>query len=374
MCFEGINTNYVSSKSIISDLKHDDPKLETLLERARSDDGDALFAGSLVLLGGFDLAPIDEVEATEWTRRGAVAKHPACAVAYGLHLRSGYAPGRAREADRYVIAGKKWLLDATKDQSQPCALMLRAVVEEVGLGGFRRSKLNAARLCAAAAELGDPFGQFRLGQQLEEQSRRSERDSDQNADAAFRLMRLSAEQGLAAAQRTLSIYFQNGFGTDKDSNAAIAWLLKAANQHHPIAALEIGYWYRAQSEEVEPDSEEANRFLADMLKWYKVAARSGLPMAELAIAYCHETGLGVEQNKALAYATYHALAHRDDRTFVTRSPDKRTMDHVTRRMALLKGEAANAERDGGRIRMAWGEDEIVLTETTTSTQKRAGRR
>src|SRR5437660_6229560 len=95
------------------------------------------------------------------------------------------APGRAREADRYVVAGKKWLLDATKDQSQPCALMLRAVVEEVGLGGFRRSKLNAARLCAAAAELDDPFGQFRLGQQYEEQSRRSGA-SDRDAEAAFR--------------------------------------------------------------------------------------------------------------------------------------------------------------------------------------------
>src|SRR5438045_6765771 len=97
MCFEGINTNYASSKSIISDLKRDDPNLETLLERARSDDGDALFAGSLVLLGGFDLAPIDEVEATEWTRRGAVSKHPACAVASGLQPRSGDEPRRARE-------------------------------------------------------------------------------------------------------------------------------------------------------------------------------------------------------------------------------------------------------------------------------------
>src|SRR5215208_3444163 len=244
--------------------------------------------------------------------------------------------------------------------------MLRAVVEEDGLGGFRRSKLNAARLCAAAAELGDPFGQFRLGQQLEEQSRRAGRDDDQDAVAAFRLVRLSAEQGFAAAQRTLSAYLQNGFGTDKDPDGAITWLFKAANQQHPIAALEVGYWYRARSEGVEPNSEEANRLLDEMLNWYQVAARSGLPMAELAIAFCHETGLGVEQNKALAYAMYHALAHRDDRTFLTRSPDKQTMEHVRRRMALLKGEAASAERDGGRIKMAWGEDEIVLTETPIS--------
>jgi hypothetical protein len=80
MCFEGININYVSSKSIISDLKRDDPKLETLLERARSDDGDALFAGSLVLLGGCDLAPIDEVEATEWIPqvKFAAGRYPEC--------------------------------------------------------------------------------------------------------------------------------------------------------------------------------------------------------------------------------------------------------------------------------------------------------
>src|SRR4051812_18548656 len=107
---------------------------------------------------------------------------------------------------------------------------------------------------------------------------------------------------VAAFPSSLSRYM---FGTDKDRDAAITWLFKAANQHHPIAALEVGYWYRAQTEEVEPNSEEANRCLAEMLKWYKVAARSGLPMAELAIAYCHETGLGVEQNKALAYSMYH---------------------------------------------------------------------
>src|SRR4051812_20615073 len=149
MCFDA--PSCLASKHFIQDLKDRDPKLEGLLERARNDDGDALFAGSLVLLGGFDLASIDEVEATEWTRRGALLKYPACSVAYGLHLNSGYAPGRRRDVDRYVVLGKKWLLETTRDQSQPCALMLRAVVEEQGLGGFRRSKVNASRLSGAAA-------------------------------------------------------------------------------------------------------------------------------------------------------------------------------------------------------------------------------
>src|SRR3954469_4651368 len=213
MCFDA--PSCLASKHFIQDLKDHDPKLEGLLERARNDDGDALFAGSLVLLGGFDLAPIDEAEATEWTRRGALLKHPACSVAYGLHLNSGYTPGRRRDVDRYVVLGKKWLLEATRDQSQPCALMLRAVVEEQGLGGFRRSKVNASRLSGAAAGLGDPFGQFKLAQHYEEESRRAGRN-EENAQAAFRLVRLSAEQGFAAAQRTLSVYFQNGFGTEQD--------------------------------------------------------------------------------------------------------------------------------------------------------------
>jgi hypothetical protein len=192
MCFD--HPNYLASKNIIKELKGSDPNLGTLLERARTNDGDALFAGSLVLFGGFEFAPIDEVEAIEWTRRGAAAKHPACAVAYGLHLHAGYAVGKPRDADRYIVLGKKWLLDATTEHNQPCALMLRAAAEEGGFGGFRRSKINARRLCVAAAEVGDPFGQFKLGQHHEEVSRRPGGEDKENAVAAFRFVQLSAEQ------------------------------------------------------------------------------------------------------------------------------------------------------------------------------------
>jgi len=357
-----LDFNYVASKNIIQGLKRSDPNLDSLLERARTDDGDALFAGSLVLLGGFDLAPMDEVESIEWTRRGAATKHPACSLAYGLHLHAGYAIGKARDADRYVVLGKKWLLDATRNQDQPCALMLRAAVEENGLGGFRRSKLNARKLSAAVAEMGDPFGQLKLGQHYEEECRRAGGNDDENAAAAFRFVQLSAEQGFAAAQRTLSAYLQNGFGTDKDLDASVTWLFKAANQHHPTAALEAGYWCRAQTKQVPEGSEETHRLLEKMINWFRVAGKNGLPMAEISVAYCYESGLGVEENKALAYSMYHALAHRNGRSFVTRHPNKQETDHIRRRMALLKQECTSEERQGNRLKMAWGEDEIIITE------------
>jgi hypothetical protein len=365
MCFDP--PSYLASKHVIQDLKDYDPNLEVLVQRAKTDDGDALFTGSLLLLGGFELAPIDEVEATEWTRRGVVAKHPACAIAYGLHLRAGYVIGKPRDADRYVVLGKKWLLEASRDQNQPSALMLRAAVEEQGLGGFRRSKMNARKFCVAAADIGDPLAQFKLGQQYEEDSRRV--GGEESAVAAFHWVRLSAEQGFAAAQRMLSVYLQNGFGTDKDLDASALWLFKAAKQHHPVAALEAGYWCRAQSKLVAAGSEEAKKLIDEMFNWYRVAGKNGLPMAEISMAYCHEEGLAVDQNKAIAYSMYHALALRDGRTFPTRHPNKREMDHIRRRMALLKQDCTNVERKGARLRMAWGEDEIIITEKPESARR-----
>ena len=361
MCFDVLD--YRTFGDAIRNLKQNDPKLDTLLERARADDGDALFLGSLILLGGFHLAPIDEVEAANWTRRGALNKHPACAVAHGIHLHSGYVTGRSRDADRYVVLGKKWLLDASRDHSQPCALTLRGVVEEYGIGGFRRSKLNARKFFAAAAELGDPFGQFRLAQQHEKQSSGAGQ-YDEDAITAYRLTRLAAEQGFASAQRILGMYLQSGFGTEKDQDEATVWLLKAAHQHHPMAALEAGYWFSSRSKKLEPSSEERNQSMRQMFHWYQIADRSGLPMAAIALAYCYESGSGVEQNKAIAYSMYHALTHRDGRTLATRMPSKGEMDHLRRRMAALRTEATSTEREGNRLKIGWGEDEIILTETS----------
>ena len=131
------------------------PLLKICWNVQNKNDGDALLRGSLILLSGFDLAPIDEVEAVEWARRGALIKHPASAVLYGLHVDSGYGNRRQRDAEQYIIMGKKWLLDATRDQTHSWALTLRAEVEARGLGGFRPSKVNAARLLESAAKLGD---------------------------------------------------------------------------------------------------------------------------------------------------------------------------------------------------------------------------
>jgi len=358
MCLE--NGIPVHSGNIIESLRYTDPNLENLLERAKANDGDALFAGSLVLLGGFDLAPVNEVEAIEWARRGALTKHPGCLIVYGLHLDSGHGMKR-RDADRNIIMGKKWLLDATRDQNQPCALMLRAAVEADGLGGFRPSKIRAAKLLTAAAELGDPFAQRQLALHYEEECRRT--DDVEKASLAFGLAKTSAEKGYAESQRILSIYYKCGFGTDQDLDKSQEWLFKAANQQYPMAALDAGYWCGEQGESAEADSEEAIRWSAEMLKWFHLAARNGLPWADIAIAQCYEFGKGVEENKATAYSIYYALANRDGKTFLTRQPNEQARRFIIRRMAALRGNSTMAGVKGNQIFISWGEDEMVITKT-----------
>jgi hypothetical protein len=364
----------VHSGNIIESLKHTDPNLENLLKRANADDGDALFVGSLVLLGGFDLAPVDEVEAIEWARRGALTKHPGCAIVYGLHLDSGHGM-RRRDADRYIIMGKKWLLDATSDQSQPHALMLRASVEADGLGGFRPSKIHATRLLTAAAKLGDPFAQRQLALYYEEECRRPGHENDGNAVAAFDLIEKSAKQGYASAQRILSIYYKSGFGTEQDLDKYLEWLFKAANQDYPMAALEAGYWCSEQGECAGPDSEGAKKWAAEMFKWFHLAARNGLPWAEIAIAQCYEFGTGVEENKATAYSIYYALANRDGKTFLTRQPNQEARRFIIHRMAVLRGNSTTGGQKGNRIFISWGEDEMVITKTSVhAPQQRQSRK
>jgi len=361
MCSD--NERLLSSGDIVGILKYTDPTLEKLLERAKQNDGDALFAGSLILLDGFDLALIDEVEAVEWARRGASTKHPACAIVYGLHLDAGHGNRRRRDAEHYIIMGKKWLLDATRDQSHPWALTLRAEVEARGLGGFRPSKVNAARLLESAAKLGVASAQYRRGLDYDVQSRRTGHQKDQNAVTAFGFMESAAKQGHASAQRLLSFYLQTGFGTDENLDKSTEWLFKSANQHHPFAALDAGHWCNEQRRGVEPDSEDARKWADETLKWYRLAALNGLPWADIAIAQCYEFGVGVEENKATAYSIYYALANRDGRTFLTRQPDQRGRRYITSRMAALRGCATTIGQKGKQLLLSWGEDELIISET-----------
>jgi TPR repeat protein len=140
-------------------------------------------------------------------------------------------------------------------------------------------------------------------------------------------------------------------------------LFKAANQHYPMAALEAGYLCSEQREGAEPGSGEAKKWSDETLKWFQVAARNGLPEAEIAIAQCYESGTGVEENKATAYSIYYALVNRDGKTFLTRQPDDQARRFIRTRMAVLRENSTTTGQKGNQFFMGWGEDEITITKT-----------
>lgn len=101
---------------------------------------------------------------------------------------------------------------------------------------------------------------------------REGKEVDLNLQEAFRLYRLSAEQGVVGAQRYLGYFYASGQGVAQNHQEAVRWYLLAADQGDrgpvpPRIAVS------AQGNGVPKD-------IAQARKWYQLAARKGLKDAE----------------------------------------------------------------------------------------------
>jgi len=85
--------------------------------------------------------------------------------------------------------------------------------------------------------------------------------------AEFEVCLKAAEQGRAAAQYNLGVYYLNGHGVAKDEVEAAKWCLKAAEQGHAAAQYNLGVHYE-NGRGVAKDEDEA-------AKWYRKAAEQG---------------------------------------------------------------------------------------------------
>ena len=91
--------------------------------------------------------------------------------------------------------------------------------------GIERNRDEALRLFRASAEQGNRFGQNSLARAYAEPDFAG---LPQDPAAAFRLWRLSADQGLPEAQFRLGECHEKGFGTNPDLDEARCWYEKAA--------------------------------------------------------------------------------------------------------------------------------------------------
>ena len=113
---------------------------------------------------------------------------------------------------------------------------------------------------------------------------------------ARELLQPLADQGVAQAEATLGVMYDNGQGVPRDDAAAVTWFRKAADQGHPHAEYDLALKY-SEGRGVPRDDEAA-------LSWFEKAADHGDPEAMYRLGDAFEFGKGTAADYVRAYDWY----------------------------------------------------------------------
>lgn len=105
-----------------------------------------------------------------------------------------------------------------------------------------------------------------------------------------------AEQGNSQAQYELGLAYDLGDGVRRNLGKAERWYRQAAETGHPDAQNAVGSILQER------------RKYREAVTWYERAAAQGFPRAINNLAYMHDLGLGVSQNRARAFTLYSEAA------------------------------------------------------------------
>lgn len=152
------------------------------------------------------------------------------------------------------------------------------------------------RIRQIAAQRGDPYDEWELGT-IYEDGKIVSRDCSAARDQYLK----AAEKGYADAQFSLGQLYEYGCGNLKPNYAeSIRWYMKAANQNHKYAEIEIGRIYAAGLT-IPDDYTNAIRFV-------EKAAENKDATAQSYLGWLYEVGIGVPTDTNKAYMWYSAAA------------------------------------------------------------------
>lgn len=151
--------------------------------------------------------------------------------------------------------------------------------------------LSVAAICAAAIA-------WQVHKARIEESRSAE--ASKEATDAARVCRARAEQGDPKAESELAYMYSRGQGIDQSYDEALRWRRKAADQGYAEGEAGLGYMY-LHGQGVAQDYAEA-------IRWYRKAADQGSANAENSLALMYEQGLGVPQDYGQALRWYREAA------------------------------------------------------------------
>lgn len=162
-------------------------------------------------------------------------------------------------------------------------------------GRFVKRDRNAAfALMQAAAEAGNRYAQFNLGQMIMER----EPGDKGFVDAAVYFDR-AAQTGLPDALYAMSQFYANGIGGKKqDDVEARKLMVMAARQGHDTAQYDLSIWMA--------EGRGGDRDYKSAFGWMKLAADQGNVAARAGLAKFYLGGIGVDPDSIMAAAYYMA--------------------------------------------------------------------
>ncbi len=196
----------------------------------------------------------------------------------------------------------------------------KARTDERRLAETSKEAMDAARVCRALAEQGDPKAESELAYMYS----RGE-GVGQSYDEALRWRRKAADQGYAEGEAGLGYMYFHGQGVAQDYVEAIRWYRKAADQGNANAENSLGLIF-AQGLGVPQDYGQA-------LFWYRKAADHGYASGEYNLGSMYFYGRGVTPDRSEAVRWYRKAADHGDRyaqqVLHIKWPDLSTFSKVT---------------------------------------------
>jgi TPR repeat protein len=197
------------------------------------------------------------------------------------HIAIRVVPNCLDEARLYVNKSLPWLQEEVVRGCKYAQLYLGLLIaSDVAL---TRDLEEAFRLCRLSAEQGYPIAVNALGDFYFFGT-----GVTMDKVEAVRLFQQAAQQGCGVAQNNLPKCYEKGIGVTSDMSEAIRWYRLAADQGHTDAQFSLGICYLAGNG-VEKDPTEA-------LRWYRLAADKGDADAQLDVGVCYHHGKGVEKD------------------------------------------------------------------------------
>ena len=175
----------------------------------------------------------------------------------------------------------------------------KARTNESKLAETSKEATEAARLCRARAEQGDPKAESELAYMYSHGQ-----GVDQDYSESLRWRRKAADQGYADGEAGLGYMYFYGQGVPQDYGEAFRWYHKAADQGSAKAENSVALMYE-QGQGVPQDYGEA-------LRWYRKAADQGYASAEFNLGNMYDYGRGVTQDRAEAVRWYRRAADHGD--------------------------------------------------------------